>query len=324
MAILPSVGALWNLILASSASGRLSQKGEPTMISPSRSAICLFGALALVGLASQVGAGKAPLKKLTYDPKAETINLHDGVDEELLEARMVCKNEKDINVFIENKSDKPLTVQMPEAIVGVQVFKQFQPPGGGGNQGGFGQGGNQGGGGQAQSVGGGQGNQGLQGGGQQPFNVAPEKLEANAKKPAKLQDGSKQVFTVPAGRTVMFNITGVCLEHGKRTPTSGMKYKIIRVEEYTENVELQELLRMFNSRSMSQSAVQAAAWHIGNGMSWEELANKHTKHLGGIAPTPYFNPADIQQGMSIATTAAAQAKEREKEEKEENPRLKKL
>src|SRR5690606_30846767 len=103
---------------------------------------------------------KRPIRKLTVDPTAEKVELFEGVSQGLLSTRVVMKDSMQGNVFVENMTEQPLTVEIPEAVVAVHVLKQFDDFGGGG--GGFGAGGGLGGGGggQAQAAGGGLGGAG--------------------------------------------------------------------------------------------------------------------------------------------------------------------
>src|SRR5260221_13729764 len=73
---------------------------------------------------SAIGAGKRPPKKLGFDPQAPTIELFDGIDEGIIEARLIPKNSLEGTVFIDNKSDKPITVSLPKGVAAVQVLKQ--------------------------------------------------------------------------------------------------------------------------------------------------------------------------------------------------------
>src|SRR5260370_32815178 len=111
---------------------------------------------------SAVGAGKRAPKKLGFDPQAATLELFDGIDEGTIEARLIPKNSLEGTVFIDNKSDKPITVRLPKAVAAVQVLKQGFGGGGAGGGRGGGAGGQ---GGQGEGLGGGFGGVGVGGGG---------------------------------------------------------------------------------------------------------------------------------------------------------------
>jgi hypothetical protein len=105
---------------------------------------------------------KRPVKVLKHDPAAAEVELFDGIETGKLEVRVVPKNSFGGNVLIENKTDKPLTVKLPKAVIAVpKHLAQF----GGGGMGGMGGMGGGGMGGMGGMGGGGMG--GMGGGGQQ-------------------------------------------------------------------------------------------------------------------------------------------------------------
>jgi hypothetical protein len=61
---------------------------------------------------------------------------------------------------------------------------------------------------------------------------------------------------------------------------------------------------------VSQRAAQAAAWHLANHMSWEQLIDKKTHHLLGPSEI-YFSAADIRAAMQITDRAMKMAESRE-------------
>ncbi|MBT4864667.1 MAG: hypothetical protein HON53_06015, partial [Planctomycetaceae bacterium] len=73
---------------------------------------------------------KRPITKLSLDPTAKSVELFAGMEKGLLDVKAIPKDSKKGNLLIENKTDKPLTVQMPDAFVGVQVLKQIGGMGG--------------------------------------------------------------------------------------------------------------------------------------------------------------------------------------------------
>jgi hypothetical protein len=68
------------------------------------------------------------------------------------------------------------------------------------------------------------------------------------------------------------------------------------------------LCQMFGNGQINQRAAQAAAWHLNNGMTWQQLAAKRRSHLNGTSQ-PYFSPEEIQAAMQLSTTAERTAKE---------------
>ncbi|HAH44401.1 MAG TPA: hypothetical protein DCM07_05985, partial [Planctomycetaceae bacterium] len=118
-------------------------------------------------------------------------------------------------------------------------------------------------------------------------------------------------FSIPPEKTVSVPYTSVCLEHGKAEPAPRMEYRMVPTEEMVKDPALQELLLLVATGRVNQQAGQAAAWHLADKMSWQELAAKSVKHLGGAAPTPYFNQAELQYASQLVSIAHARARNRE-------------
>ncbi|MEX2114818.1 MAG: hypothetical protein WD845_16615 [Pirellulales bacterium] len=200
------------------------------------------------------------------------IDLFDAIDANVVDARLIHRDATEANVLITNKTDKPLTVRLPDAFAGVPVLAQRG--GGGGGRGGGGSNTSS-----QQSTGGGMGGGGM--GGMGMMNIAPEKV-------AKLK------------------VTTVCLEHGKKEPRPGIPYEIKPLETVTTQPGVKELLTALGRERVSQRAAQAAAWHLANDMSWEQLANKRIVHLNGTTEM-WFSPQEVQGGMQLAHAARVQA-----------------
>ncbi|PQO31773.1 hypothetical protein C5Y97_20415 [Blastopirellula marina] len=105
-------------------------------------------------------------------------------------------------------------------------------------------------------------------------------------------------------------VQGVCLDHGLEDPDPKIPYELKPIEAYTTKPGVAELCHLLGSGELNQRSAQAAAWHLNNGMSWEELANKRIHHLIG-PDTPYFSRQELQ----VAYKAAEYAKEVEKARK---------
>ena len=107
-----------------------------------RSSMAPMLALLICGATVTAQAGEArqrPIKNPVYDPSAEKVELFAGIKDGSIEYKMIMKNAKQGTLLLENKTDEVISVGMPSALVGVQIF----PQNGGG--GGFGGGGGQGG-----------------------------------------------------------------------------------------------------------------------------------------------------------------------------------
>ncbi|PQO32249.1 hypothetical protein DTL21_18655 [Bremerella cremea] len=113
-------------------------------------------------------------------------------------------------------------------------------------------------------------------------------------------------------KTQKIKVQGVCLDHGLEDPDPKIPYELKPIASYTTKPGVAELCHLLGSGELNQRSAQAAAWHLNNGMSWEELANKRIKHLIG-PDTPYFSRQELQ----VAYKAAEYAKEVEKARKKQ-------
>jgi hypothetical protein len=214
----------------------------------------------------------------------QTVEMFSAMEKGQIDVKLIPKDSTQCRVLIENKTDKPLSVKLPEAFAGVPVLAQ-RPVGGGGIGGGR-TGGTYGGGGGNQGFGGGMGGMGGMGmGGGGFFNVAPEKIGQ---------------LRAPI----------VCLEHGKDEPRAAVPYEIKPIERFTSNPAVAQLCRMLGSGQLNQRAAQAAAWNLNNNLSWQELAAKRLRHANGTSE-PYFSAQEIQAGMQIAALAQKTAEEKQ-------------
>ena len=106
-------------------------------------------------------------------------------------------------------------------------------------------------------------------------------------------------FSVPAEKVMDIKVATLCLEHGKPDPRPAMKYEIRPIGEFTTNAAVQELCRVFGNKQLPREAAQAAAWHLANNMSWEELANKRIKRANGTS-YPYFTQQALQVAYKVS------------------------
>jgi len=226
----------------------------------------------------------------------ETVEMFAAIEGGQIDVKLIPKDSTQCRVMIENKTNKTLTVQLPSAFAGVPVLAQAGVGGlgglGRGNRGGGGMGGNNNN--MNQGMGGGMGGMGMggmggMGGGGMGMgggfmNVAPEKV------------GQLKVPTV-------------CLDHGKADPRPGVKYKIVPIEQYTDKASVREVCQMLGDGKIAQRGAQAAAWHLNNNLSWQQLAAKELRFADGTS-RPYFTPQEIRAGMEISAGAANLAEQR--------------
>ena len=271
------------------------------------------GALLLV---TTVAANRGPIRQLTVKPAAEVVPLFDGLDDGRFDLRMSAANAHHANVVVTNTTSEPLTVALPKAAVGQHVLPQF-----GANNGFFGQGasttsnfGNSTAGsnstGVAQSIGG-----GFQGVG---FQQAPGAGNGNGVNvfgngfpsipPEMVSDTIKTyggLATVPAGQSIQLQMRTVCLNHGRPDPMPLMTYRLVPVESYTNDPVLVELLENFHER-VPTNTMQAAAWHVANGLSWERLQQLPNRRVPGSLAR-YFQSREVADARQLVTAATEAA-----------------
>jgi hypothetical protein len=230
---------------------------------------------------------------------SKAVDLFKAIDAGDIEVNLIPKDSVEGMITVTNKTGKPLTIKMPEAFAGVPVLAQIG--GGGGGLGGLGGGGNNNGGGNSNA------NQGMGGGMMGGMGGG-------------MMGGGMMggMFSVPAEKAVKGKVAFVCLDHGLKDPSPRIPYKIVPIDDYAKSPEVAELVKMMCSREIDQRSAQAAAWHVQNGLSWEELAKKvGVKHIGG-ATEPYFTAAQLQRALA-ATRLAEQRAEQAAKEKEKTP-----
>jgi len=235
---------------------------------------------------------KQPIRKLTLDPGAPTVELFAAIEEGTIETTVIAKSSHEANLFLTNNSAAPLNVKIPQAVVAIQVLKQFFPQGNRpGNQV---QGGNMTG--QAQPIGGGpqMGNQNQNG----PMNNMPG-----------LNNGPIGIFSVPSHKTVQLPLKTVCLAHGKPDPRPQMKYRLVKLEDYTSDPALRETLKLVAAEDSELQSMQAAVWHLTDKMTWKDLRAKQVERLGGLDPLPYFTEKQIDDAESMSDRVQEKVKD---------------
>jgi len=242
-------------------------------------------------------------KALSAKPKGDVVEFFTAIASGDIEVRFIPKDATKATITIKNKSDRPLAIKMPEAFAGVPVLAQF---GGGMGMGGMG-GGMGGMGGMGGGMGGGQGmgmGMGGMGGGMGGMGGGMGGMGGGG--------FGGGFMNVAPDRIRRFKIDAVCLEHGKRDPSPNVAYALIPIDSFTKNAEVVEVCKMLGRGEIPQNTAQAAAWHIANGLTWEELAAKdRAVHLNGTVEKWFSRPELILalRAARVANVRAEEAKE---------------
>lgn len=238
-------------------------------------------ALLIAGAASaaeRTDSAPGSLNKKPTREAAGEVELFAAIEAGELEVQIIPRDSTEARLLLKNKSTRPLRVQLPAAFAATPVLAQI---GGGGLAAGAGGGG-------AQAVGGGGGGMGFGG----PGGVG----------------AGGGFFNVPAERVGKLNVPLVCLEHGKKEPRPAIPYKIVPIEQFSSDPVLRELLVAFGKGNADQRAAQAAAWHLTDGLSWDELARKKIERLAG-PDEPYFTRRQLDSAAQLVGQARHSAAE---------------
>ncbi len=91
----------------------------------------------------------------------------------------------------------------------------------------------------------------------------------------------------------------VCLEHGKPDPNPKMAYKIVPIEEFTDDHKIRILCEALADGHVAQNTAQAAAWHIMDKMSWEQLAAKNRVESKYTGTVKWFSPIELRSAIAV-------------------------
>ncbi|MCG8648812.1 MAG: hypothetical protein MI861_03210 [Pirellulales bacterium] len=224
-------------------------------------------------------------------PGAQTAEMFAAVDAGQIDVKFIPTNAARANVLIENKTDQVLHVKLPEAFAAVPVLGQFN------QQQGFGlgqAGGGNGVGGGSQGLGG-----GLNQGGNQGFGLGNRGGQQG--------NGFGVGFMrIPPQKTRKVKVATVCLEHGKPDPNPRIAYQMIPIEQFTDDDRVVALCRKLGQGLIPQNTAQAAAWHLANGLDWEQIAKLNrveSRYRGNIR---FFNSHELAGAKQVVEAIETQ------------------
>ncbi len=259
----------------------------------------LLSAFALMPTAWVAGVERNEQANQREDSSNSVVELFDGMSQRVIEVRFIPQSAEQAVVYLKNTDDKPLDIELPDAFGAVHVLAQVG--GGYGGGGAFGAGGLGAGGLGAGGLGAGgqgiaQGGAGLGGTGQGLGGGfgAGAGLNGAALNGGGLGGGgfggggglgAGGFFRVEPGKTRKLLVNTVCLEHGKPDPNPRMTYKLVPLENIKDDPAISQLCQHLGTGDVSQTVAQATAWHLANGLTWNELRQKNrheSKYTGNI------------------------------------------
>ncbi len=316
----------WAILAPAILCGQTSATKHRTIAETAES-IASESTLVATSAGSEVKSGKQQHKQSHSSPQHSNSRRHgnaehlgalfDAMHSKQVEVKVVAIGAHQANVILTNKTDAPVTVQLPDHFAAVHVLGQPGGPGlfGGGGQLGGGQfgggqfggpggqfGGQQGGGlgngqgGGNQAIGGGF-NQG--GGGSGLGNLG---LNGGGGLNGPGFGGGGQAggfFRLEPERPRKLEATMVCLEYGKPDPNPRLPYQLVPLEAVTKDKAIAEVCRNVSQGNISQRVAQAMAWHLANGLDWEKLSkiNRSESHLTGAER--FFTQEEIEQASQL-------------------------
>ena len=264
-----------------------------------RSFRSLLGLLALAMVGPWMGSVilAAAERSEKARPQGEQIDLFAAVQQGQVDVQFIPQDENRGRLLVTNKTDKPLSVKLPDSFVGVPVLAQVGnfPFGNllGPRQ-------------QQQQQ-------------QQPANSMTDPMQSNSKTPQRVGGGSGTVGQGQNGRNGFFNVAPeatqqakletVCLDYGHPRPRPAMKYEIRPVAAVTDKEGVAELCELLGRREIGHQAAQLAAWHLSNDMSWKKLAGLRKKQAIGTIPS--YTKDEIAAAKKAVEKAIALHKQRQ-------------
>jgi hypothetical protein len=209
--------------------------------------------------------------------------------------RYIPNDSRSAQIVVTNRTDRPLTLRLPDAFVGVPVLAQIGGMGMGGMGGmGGGMGGNVGGGGfggggMQAAGGGGMGGMGMgMGGGMGGMGGGMGGM-----------GGAGGAFAIPPEKPAIVRVQTVCLEYGKAEPRPNAVYRLLRCDAFTQDAGIARVLEALGRGQISQSVAQAAAWHLASGRTWDQLAAERVRGWGSLPDRPVFSRQDLEGAMRV-------------------------
>ena len=253
---------------------------------------------------------KKPAKK-TGSKKAEakTVEMFQAMEQGLLTVDYIGKDAKEASLVFKNRGDEPLNVVLPATFGAVPVLAQMGMGGmggggmggmGGGGMGGMGGGGMGGGGmGGGQGMGGGMGGGGMGGGGMGGMGGGGMGGMGGG--------GMGGMMRIDTDNPRKMTVATICLNHGKADPNPRMKYKVVRLAEVNDSPVIEEFCKALATGKVSQNTAQAAAWHVANGLTWDELTHKPRVISEYTGVEMFFTGFEVQAAMRLTATATQEA-----------------
>ena len=225
----------------------------------------------------------------------KAVEMFQAMEQGLISVDYIGKDATVANLIFKNKGEVPLDIVLPATFGAVPVLAQGMMGGMGGGMGGMG-GGMGGMGGGMGGMGGGMGGQGMGGG-----------MGGMGGGMGGMGGGMGGMMRVEPDRPRKFTVPTLCLTHGKADPNPRMKYKVVRLTEVNDSPVIAEFCKALSAGKVGQNTAQAAAWHVANGLTWEELVRKPRVISDYTGVEMFFSRYEVQAAMRFTALATVQA-----------------
>jgi hypothetical protein len=247
---------------------------------------------ALVALLSGVALLGSPVRAAAPQadpPQPQMVELLAGVESGQIEARLIARDSTQCRLLVTNKTDRPLSVALPEAFAAVPVLAQLAPQ--------------------------------LQPQPQrqpQPLGIpGPRQPWANPWQnpggpagPWNVQNGP--LWNIAPEKVASVRLPTVCLEYGRPDPRPKIDYAVKPLRQVTQKQGIAEVCAMLGRGEIRQRTAQLAAWHLSNDMSWGRLAG--LRRRASIGSLPLYSRSDIAAAKRAVEKALEAAGKQDKGE----------
>jgi hypothetical protein len=235
--------------------------------------------LLAIGISALLAAEALADEKIRREAeKAREVKLVEADRKGEIEARWIAFNSSEGRLLITNKSQEPLKVLLPTAMVAEHMLPA----------------------------------KGATAGRAQTLGIGPH-AGTGYQQNGFFNDGSDSAFFfVPVGKSARADLPSVCLEFGRPDPSKNMRYELRPVTSFTKPAPIEAFLKAWRTEKFSQNVAQAAAWRLADGLAWERLASVRAGAVGPYtAGRPMFTRAELESARKVAETAAAEGEKAE-------------
>jgi hypothetical protein len=84
-----------------------------------------------------------------------------------------------------------------------------------------------------------------------------------------------------------------------------MVYKLVPLQRVNDDPAMQQICHWLGAGKVKPSVAQAVAWHLANGLSWEELQRKNRHESKFTGNIPWFSATDLELARELARRCRA-------------------